>query len=227
VAVGAVRTAEEFGRALPGVAVVLSSGENPVRSLGSAGGLVVATPGTEPDPGPQGYAAVVLMDTVAALSRPGLRVAEEVLRRWLAAAVLVRPAEAGGRVLVVGDPDVREVQALVRWDPVGYAARELAERRELGLPPAVRVARLTGPALASAELAGSVGAAVGPARARVVGPLPGPDDEHVTWLVSVSLADGPALSAALRREQALRSARRDPVVSSRMDPVSLAPAPPP
>lgn len=227
VAVGAVRTAEEFGRALPGVPVVLSSGEHPVRSLGSAHGLVVATPGTEPDPGPQGYAALVVMDAVATLSRPGLRVAEEALRRWLAAAVLVRPAQAGGQVLVVGDPDVREVQAIVRWDPAGYAARELAERRELGLPPAVRVARLTGPALATAELARSVGAGVGSERARVVGPLPGSDEDHVTWLVSVTLADGPALSGALRREQALRSARRDPVVTSRMDPASLGPAAPP
>jgi primosomal protein N' (replication factor Y) len=84
--VGVRRTAEEFGRALPGVTVLTSSGDAPVRALSRPRCLVVATPGAEPDPGPDGYAALVLLDVAAALSRPGLRVAEEVLRRWLLAA---------------------------------------------------------------------------------------------------------------------------------------------
>ena len=44
------------------------------------------------------------------------------------------------------------VQALVRWDPAGFAERELAERGELRLPPAARMAALTGSARALAEL---------------------------------------------------------------------------
>src|SRR5205823_15108536 len=40
------------------------------------------------------------------------------------------------------------VQALIRWDPVTYARRELAERAELGFPPAVRMASVTGSAAA-------------------------------------------------------------------------------
>lgn len=217
---GVRRTAEEFGRALPGTTVLTASGEHPVRQVPAGRVLVVATPGSEPDPGPEGYAACVLLDALMALSRPGLRVAEEVLRRWFAAAALVRAADRGGHVLVVGPPDVREVQALVRWDPGGYADRELAERRALHLPPAVRLAQLSGPALPTGELAAAVAADLGPAAMRVSGPLAGADDE-VTWLVAASMADGPRLAAAVRREQALRSARRAPVVTSRMDPVRL------
>lgn len=238
--VGVRRTAEEFGRALPGVTVVASSGESPLRALPRPRCLVVATPGVEPDPGPEGYAALVLLDVTAALSRPGLRVGEEALRRWLAAASLVRPAAQGGRVLVVGEAGVREVQALVRWDPLGYAARELDERRALHLPPAVRTASLSGPALAVADLADTVCAELGERVLRRSGPLPvapapasastgtpsapgpgtpAPGAESAAWLLAVSIADGPALSAALRQAQAVRSARRSPPVTVRVDPV--------
>jgi primosomal protein N' (replication factor Y) len=220
VVVGVRRTAEEFGRALPGVPVVMASGQEPVGSLPGGAAMVVATPGSEPDPGPEGYSALVLLDTSAALSRPGLRVAEEVLRRWFAAASLVRSGAAGGRVLVVGEPDVREVQALIRWDPLGYAQRELAERLALHLPPAVRVAQLVGEPQAARELVDVVVEELGPAVLRRSGPLPGAEDE-VSWLLAVSMSDGPRLAAALQRAQAARSLRRAPVVGARLDPVAL------
>ncbi len=220
VVVGVRRTAEEFGRALPGVPVVTSSGQDHVRTLTRPDVMVVATPGAEPDPGSQGYSALVVLDAAAALSRPGLRVAEEVLRRWFAAASLVRSAGEGGRVLVVGDSDMREVQALIRWDPHGYADRELAERASLHLPPAVRIAQLTGPALPTLEVSDLLGDELGGIVLRRSGPLPGADDA-VTWLLAVSIADGPHLTAALHRVQAARSARKAPMVSVRMDPVSL------
>ncbi len=218
--VGVRRTAEEFGRALPGISVVTSSGQAPVRVLSRPDTLVVATPGAEPDPGPAGYGALLLLDAAAALSRPGLRVAEEVLRRWFDIAALVRPADRGGRVLVVGEPDLREVQALIRWDPLGYAQRELAERATLHLPPAVRVATLTGPALATAELTDAIAAELGAAVLRRSGPLPGPDPESdVTWQLAVSFIDGPRLAGALARAQSVRSARRAVQVGVRIDPV--------
>jgi primosomal protein N' (replication factor Y) len=220
VVVGVRRTAEEFGRALPGVQVVTSSGQEHVRTLTRPDVMVVATPGAEPDPGAQGYSALVILDAAAALSRPGLRVAEEVLRRWFAVASLVRAAGDGGRVLVVGDSDMREVQALIRWDPHGYAERELAERAALHLPPAVRIAQLTGAALPTLEVADTLAQELGDMVLRRSGPLPGPEDS-VTWLLAVSIADGPLLTGALRRLQAARSARRAPMVSVRMDPVTL------
>ncbi len=220
VVVGVRRTAEEFGRALPGVRIVMSSAEEPARQVPDGRVVVVATPGTEPDPGPSGYAALVLLDAAVALSRPGLRVAEEVLRRWFAAACLVRSGTDGGRVLVVGEPQVREVQALIRWDPYGYANRELAERAELHLPPAVRAARLTGEPEAVEELVEELASALGEALLRRSGPLPGPEGA-VTWLLAAPIGQGARLASAVQLAQARRSARREPVVSVRLDPVSL------
>lgn len=141
--VGSVRTAEELGRAFPQVPVLWSSGEQIRRDIGPDRALVVATPGAEPK-AEGGYAAALLLDGDRMLSRPGLRVEEAVLRRWVNAAALVRRAADGGVVVVTSEHE-QAVGALVRWDVRGHAARELAERRSLSLPPAVRCAAVTGP----------------------------------------------------------------------------------
>ncbi|MGV8977500.1 MAG: primosomal protein N' [Cellulomonas sp.] len=146
VRVGSSRTAEELGRAFPGVPV-RSSGARAeggvLATVPDAPALVVATPGAEPVCA-SGYAAAVLLDAGVASASTSFRAGEEAVRRWLAAAALVRGNDAGGQVLLVGDGAPGPTQALVRWDPAGFAARELAERAELALPPAVRVASLTG-----------------------------------------------------------------------------------
>ena len=46
--------------------------------------------------------------------------------------------------MVITADDAAGVGALLRWDPAGYAQRELSLRQELQLPPAVRVASVTG-----------------------------------------------------------------------------------
>jgi primosomal protein N' (replication factor Y) (superfamily II helicase) len=121
---------------------------------------------------------------------------------------------------VVGDPEMREVQALIRWDPRGYADRELAERATLHLPPAVRIAQLTGLALPALEVVDAIADELGAMILRRSGPLPG-RDESVSWLLAVSIADGAHLAGALHRLQAARSARKAPLVSVRMDPATL------
>ena len=131
--------------------------------------VVVATPGAEPVPEKGGYGAVLLLDTWALLTRADLRAGEEALRRWLAAAALARPAGQGGRVVVVADGGLVPVQALLRFDPGWLADRELAERRELGFPPAVRIASLTGAPDAVHDL---VAAARLPDGAELLGPVP-------------------------------------------------------
>ena len=128
--VGAGRTAEELGRAFAGTTVRTSGRDEVLSTVPGAPALVVSTPGAEPV-ADGGYGAVLLLDGWAALGRADLRAGEEALRRWFAAAALARP---GGRVVVVADRALAPVQALVRWDPAGAAARELAERRELGFP---------------------------------------------------------------------------------------------
>jgi primosomal protein N' (replication factor Y) len=205
VVIGARRTAEELGRAFPGAAVRTSGGDRVLAAVDGGSELVICTPGAEPI-APDGYGAALLLDGWAMLSRADLRAGEETLRRWMAAAALVRP---GGTVVVGADAGIPAVQSLVRWDPTGSAARELAERAELSFPPAVRMASLTGPAAAVADL---IKGAELPPDADIIGPVPmGTDGERV--LIRVPRAQGAALAAALKLSASGRSARKaaDPV----------------
>jgi primosomal protein N' (replication factor Y) len=206
---GAVRTAEELGRAFPGVKVRTSGGDLVLPRVPDQPALVIATPGAEPL---ADYAAALLLDGWALLSRPGLRAGEEALRRWLAAAALVRP---GGTVLVHADRSLLATQALVRWDPVTFAERDLAERAELGFPPAVRMAAVSGEPAAVASIIKGMGQAF-----EILGPVPleqpaqpaqqavQPEDQ-VRALVRAPRAEGSALAKALQAAQAGRSARKE------------------
>lgn len=165
--IGASRTAEELGRAFPGVPVVSSSGDQVKKIVPDQPALVVATVGAEPVAA-AGYAAALLLDGDVLLRRESLRAGEETFRRWLNAAALVRSAHEGGTVVVTARDDA-VVGPLVRWDPAGYASAELALRSGLGLPPAVRLAALTGERHAVEAF---LSAARLPASVKVVGPAP-------------------------------------------------------
>ncbi|MET7851730.1 primosomal protein N' [Streptomyces avermitilis] len=216
--VGARRTAEELGRAFPAVPVRTSGREQVLDTVSGAPALVVSTPGAEPV-AEGGYAAALLLDGWAMLGRPDLRAGEEALRRWIGAAALVRGQAAGGTVVVVAEPTLRPVQALVRWDPVGHAVRELAERAELGFPPVSRMAAVSGTAEA---VTGFLSGVELPSDAEVLGPVPLPVTEvgrprrvggpppGERWeraLIRVPPGSGAALAGALKTAQAARMAR--------------------
>jgi primosomal protein N' (replication factor Y) len=200
--VGSRRTAEELGRSFPGVPVRTSGRDGVLETVDGQPALVVATPGAEPV-AEGGYSAALLLDGWALLGRQDLRAGEETLRRWLAAAALVRPGSLGGRVVVLAESGLGPVQALLRWDPPGAADRELADRVRLRFPPAVRMASLTGTGAALTDL---LAVAELPPTAELLGPTP--TQMGARALVRVPLADADALSAALRAGQAVRSARK-------------------
>ncbi len=228
VRVGSQRTAEELGRAFAGVPVQVSGAAAAGGVLGAVSArpaLVVATPGAEPV-AEGGYAAALLLDAAVSTAHVGLDVAQDALARWLAAAALVRPATAGGQVLLVGDAAPAPTNALVRWDPALLADRELDERVELSLPPAVRVAAVTGDRPAVAAVLGRV-ALAGPET--VLGPVEvaasprgrGADGADgaapglvaappVRAVVRVPVRDGRRLARELGASVAVRSARREP-----------------
>jgi len=224
--IGAGRTAEELGRAFPSVPVRASGAGAVLATVPAAPALVVATPGAEPVADGR-YAAALLLDGWALLSRAALRAGEEALRRWANAAALVRPAEQGGTVVVVADARAAAVQALLRWDPGGFAERELADRQALRFPPAVRLAALTGSPDALADL---LDRAQLPPGADVLGPVPlaagggtgrRPEDEQRV-LVRVPRTHGAALAAALRAAQAVRTAHKAPDhVRIQIDPLDI------
>ncbi|MCC3274857.1 primosomal protein N' [Arthrobacter sp. zg-Y20] len=225
---GAGRTAEELGRAFPSTTVISSAGDHVRAEIPDAPALVVATPGAEPVAA-GGYAAAILLDGNAMLSRESLRAGEDTLRRWFSAAALVRPAGEKGLVVVTAD-DGTTVGHLLRWDPAGAAERELALRQELGLPPAVRYAELTGSREALEAFSTRLDL---PQGVRSIGPAPlpsaglpggvqdsGPEAGQLggaggryRTLLFFPYAAAPSITASLRSVKAAASARRtgDPV----------------
>lgn len=198
--VGSRRTAEELGRAFPGVPVHTSGAGSVRERVDGTPSLVIATPGAEPV-AEGGYAAALLLDAWALLERPSLRAGEEAVRRWLGAMGLVRGSADAGAVVLCGTPahvTLPAVEAVVRWDPAWFARRELAERVELGLPPAVWMAQLLGSreALRDALRWLDLGREVS-----VDGPVPlsqsaGPIDHEGATAVDGSPASPPDASAA-------------------------------
>jgi primosomal protein N' (replication factor Y) len=211
--VGARRTAEELGRAFPGVVVRTSGREGVLATVETGPALVVATPGAEPV-AEGGYGAVLLLDAWALLGRADLRAGEEALRRWMLAAALARPGSGpgGGRVVVTADSSLPSVQALLRWDPAWHARRELADRAAVAFPPAVRMAALTGSREAIEDL---LSHATLPPGAEVLGPLEVLEarsretgEPRQRALVRVARAHGAELAATLKIASSARSARK-------------------
>jgi primosomal protein N' (replication factor Y) (superfamily II helicase) len=232
VVVGARRTAEELGRAFPGITVITSAGDMVVPEVAGRPALVVATPGAEPRAS-GGYGAALLLDSWALLGRQDLRAAENTLRRWMAAAALVRPrgeGGAGGVVTVVAESSVPTVQSLIRWDPIGHAEAELAARAEVALPPSVHMAAVDGAAEAVTVLLDEVRL---PDGAESLGPVELPPGARrppgtpagvpvIRMLVRVRREQGLALAAELRRGVAVISARQtDEPVRVQVDPLHI------
>lgn len=234
--VGARRTAEELGRAFPGVPVRTSGSGEVLGHVGAEPALVIATPGAEPV-AEGAYAATLLLDAWALLDRPSLDASVEALRRWLGAAALTLGSAEGGVAVLAGAPThttLAPVEALVRWDPGWLAERELADRVELRLPPAVAMAQVVGPGAAVRKALdhGEVDPSVDrlgplPFRARQPGgPRSGAaanvvaEELLVQVLLRAPVDRGPALAASLAAMRAGRSARKEKdSVAVRMDPV--------
>lgn len=226
--VGAGRTAEELGRMFPGIRILTSGGGEILDTVPAGPAVVVSTPGAEPV-AEGGYGAALLLDSWALLGRPDLRAVQDALRHWIGASALVRPASEGGRVFLSADSELPVAQALVRWDPQGWAARELADRSEVGFPPAVHMIAVDGPASALAAVLAELEI---PTDVELLGPvdlpageeLPGHDgvDEPERLLLRIP---PPLLAPVARELRALivgRSGRRntDPV-RVRLDPVHI------
>ncbi|MCU1414163.1 MAG: hypothetical protein JWN80_1503 [Microbacteriaceae bacterium] len=193
---GSARTAEDLGRAFPGVRVIIADGEHQVLDVGSTPALVIATRGAEPIAA-GGYRAVLLLDGERMLARESLRVAEDCLRWWSNAIALAAP---GAPAILVGVGGAL-ASALTTWRLGAYARGELADRRRLRFPPAVRVATVTGDA---ASVEASVRAVAEFDHVDVLGPVDvGPAPSGATGMraiVRFDYAEGATVASALRAE---------------------------
>jgi len=201
---GSERTADELGRAFPGVRVIIADGEHPVTHVDARPALVVATRGAEPLAS-GGYRAVILLDGDRMLLADDLRIGESCLRWWSNAAALAAPGSPVHLVGVAG-PVAR---ALATWTQSAYARAELADRAPLRMPPMVRVAALDGARPAVDAAIAALRAAVPELDAdAVLGPVA--HDDAVRALVRFDYALGTRVAGSLRASvvgQAIASRR--------------------
>ena len=210
------RTAEELGRAFPRTLVRTSGGDRVARRRRRTPAIVVvATPGAEPVAdgrvrrgGPARHLADARPAPTCAPTR----------RRCGAgcnAAGWCAPAAGSSSVGDAGHP---ALQALVRWDLAGFAARETEERARgapaAGQPPGDHHRR----ARRRRRRADAAGAAAGRR-----GPRPGarPATGSSRVVVRVPRGHGPALSSALGDLQRLRSSRKLDAVRIQVDPLTI------
>lgn len=116
--------------------------------------------------------------------------------------------------MVVTADESSAVAALVRWDPAGYAERELSLRAELGLPPAVRIASITGPQSAVSSFVAALDL---PDSVRTVGPAPLNGDEDYRTLLFFPFGQARQVTARLRSLKAANAAKKLPGVQVRCD----------
>lgn len=191
---------DDIGRSFSGVPVLVSRpGKGRVGLIDGASRLVIAHPGGEPF-AVGGYEAAVILRAHMWANRTALWTVQEVMRQFLAAGALVKPQ---GRILVTNRIDPRLEQALVRWDPWGFAALDLREREAGHFAPAWRTALLQGQ---------SLGEVLAFLRQRfpeitVFGPVPARENPALsTAFVSVALRDSQDFGRALRAVE-LQNAR--------------------
>ncbi len=206
-AVGIRRTAEELGRAFPATQIVTSVAPHVLDEVPDRPAIVIATSGAEPLAA-GGYAASVVLDVGEALSVTSIRGGEMAAHRWFAVGGLLR---ARAPMVMVADPGLQVVQALIRWDPAWLAAQELAQRREAGMAPARRVLAVRGDAEALAAVV-----AVLPAHVVIHGPTPD-KDQQVVHLV-MDHRSGGAVVRSMRELAVRRSVAGDSPIVVRVDP---------
>jgi len=131
---GAIRHAEEIGRAFPGFPVINSDADTPVKDVTGRSSLVISTQGMAPRCA-GGYSAAVLLEGASFFSYSDLRGQERSREAFFDAAGQVK---SGAPVLIAIDSSHPINAALATWNPAHMYKRELSDLRSLDLPPFTR-----------------------------------------------------------------------------------------
>jgi primosomal protein N' (replication factor Y) len=207
---GSTRTAAEFGKSFPGVAIVESAGDKIRSTVPPKKQIVIATPGAEPHVD-GGYAAVVILDAWVPLHIDSLRATERAVARFCTAISLLA---VDGRCVIAGVP-ASLGQDLALFNLEKIAREELESRRELAFPPHVRLASLQGEVEQTRKLADAVRQQL--PRVEVLGPIQlrrGGEIEN-RFILKFAYADGNDLAKALRAEIMALSAGMSVATSGR------------
>lgn len=186
---GTEKTAEEIGRAFPGLKVIVSDGQNRHLKVDDAPAVIIATVGAEPIP-LRGYSAVLLIDGNRLRARESLNVNEDVLRGWSNAVALARH---GAPIFLTGSGE-NLGRTMATWSQDEFMRRELLERASLRLPPVTRVVSVTGALKLVTDTCESVSTFPG---VRILGPL-GTSNGAGRALITFDYKEGEALAKHLR-----------------------------
>ena len=218
---GAIRHAEEIGRAFPGFQVINSDADTPIKEIAGKNSLVISTQGMAPVCD-GGYSAVVLLEGGSFFSYSDLRGQERSREAFFEAAGQVK---VGGSVLVAIDTSHPISAALASWSPAHMYKRELAELESLDLPPFTRsltIDLLT--AEASAVTDGFKKALLDsriPSSTKVLGPsIRGGDRARI--ILTASLNDFSNLTQFVAEFVKHRAIAKKEAIQVRIDPYSLS-----
>lgn len=217
---GTTRFAHEIGKALPGVKVALSEGDTPLADTKSFEGVVIATPGSAPYLS-DGYAAVVVLDGDKLLSQSDLKAQERAEQLIFSQSGYLRK---DGRVLLVITHSHPIVGALSAWKPSLLSQRQLADRKDVLLPPfAKSVSVDISSAEASVLIRGFETAKSDgrlSANTRILGPTQLKGELHRILLLA-PLHESKLLVSLIHEYQRRRSASKKSLLAMRIDPYSL------
>ena len=135
---GAERITEELGKSFPNVNIAIATSEREQPQI-SDHMIIVATSGVEPIG--YEYSGLVLLDGELHFNRPHLRAAEILLDKWMS---LVSMTSSNASIFLSLEASNPISRAISRGDASAFSKVELAERKNLALPPWYRIIQLKG-----------------------------------------------------------------------------------
>jgi primosomal protein N' (replication factor Y) len=217
---GIERAAEEISRAFPGFPVIVSAGEVIKERVENKPSLVLATTGAQPEVS-GGYAAVVILDGMRFFAHTDLRTQERARELFFETSSLISPK---GSVLLVIDESHPIVSAIARWNVAPLIKRELSERTELQLPPAVFSAVLVMEQSIGMQIVNGLKKALTdgrlPESSKIYGPTEIPKGQ-VKIVIHADKKDAEALTVVVHELQRRRSIASKELFTLRVEPYSL------
>jgi primosomal protein N' (replication factor Y) (superfamily II helicase) len=217
---GIERASEEISRAFPGIPVIISAGDVIKDRVEAKPSLVLSTPGAQPRV-KGGYAGVVILDAIRLFSHTDIRTPERARETIFETAALVG---ADGSVIMVIDTVHPIIPAITRWNVVPLLKRDLAERKELNLPPYVASAVLVLSEEESISIATGLRQAINDSRlppsVQVFGPTPITKSQSKIVLYCDHSEAG-VFQSFLHELQKKRSVARKDLLTLRLEPYSL------
>ena len=211
IAKGIERTAEEIGRAIPKIAILVSSGSKQISSVPSGRHIVVSTAGSEPN---GVYSSVVMLDGEKIFNRPSLRAEELAKFHWFS---LLSKGSNSAEIFLSLPNHHPSVQCLLRGDSLANAASELNSRDKAKLPPFYRVAVVIGDKPEISKFAENLR---NDKTYEITGPIT-IDSYQSKLLIRVILAEGSLLVDLLDDVIKVQALKRRKIFSIRFDPFDL------